>query len=148
MLSDVKIMVFIYSFIQVYKNKRSLNDCKFYLFINKMCRNISIILREIKIGLIMDAKTKAIVAHLTFIGWIIALVINSSQKEELASYYIRQTLGLYLVAIVLGWIPIIGWILWIVVLIFWVLSLVGAVNGEMKETPVVGKLFQDWFKSL
>jgi len=96
----------------------------------------------------MDAKTKAIVAHLTFIGWIIALVINSSQKEELASYYIRQTLGLYLVAIVLGWIPIIGWILWIVVLIFWVLSLVGAVNGEMKETPVVGKLFQDWFKSL
>ena len=96
----------------------------------------------------MDAKTKAIVAHLTIIGWIIALVINSGQKEELASYYIRQTLGLYLIAIVLGWIPVIGWILWIVVFVFWILSLVGAINGEMKETPVVGKYFQDWFKSL
>ncbi len=37
----------------------------------------------------MDAKTKAIVAHLTPIGWIIALVINMGQKEEMASYYIR-----------------------------------------------------------
>lgn len=27
----------------------------------------------------MDAKTKAIVAHLTPIGWIIALVINMGQ---------------------------------------------------------------------
>lgn len=96
----------------------------------------------------MDAKTKAIVAHLTIIGWIIALVINSGQKEELASYYIRQTLGLYIIALVLGWIPVIGWILWIAVFIFWILSLVGAINGEMKETPVVGKYFQDWFKAL
>jgi uncharacterized membrane protein len=96
----------------------------------------------------MDAKTKAIVAHLTIIGWIIALVINSGQKEELASYYIRQTLGLYLIGIVLGWIPVIGWILWIVVFVFWILSLIGAINGEMKETPIVGKYFQDWFKSL
>ena len=46
----------------------------------------------------MDAKIKAIVAHLTPIGWIIALVVNMNRKEEYASYYIRQTLGLYLAA--------------------------------------------------
>lgn len=34
----------------------------------------------------MDGKTKAIVAHITIIGWIIALVINSSEKDEFASY--------------------------------------------------------------
>ncbi|HKI90509.1 MAG TPA: hypothetical protein VKA38_15895 [Draconibacterium sp.] len=96
----------------------------------------------------MDGKTKAIVAHITIIGWIIALVINSSEKDEIASYYIRQLLGLYLLGIICSIIPIIGWIASIAVFVFWIMSLVGAIQGEMKETPFVGKYFQDWFKSL
>jgi len=96
----------------------------------------------------MDGKTKAIVAHITIIGWIIALVINSNEKDEIASYYIRQLLGLYLLGIVCSIIPIIGWIASIVVFVFWIMSLVGAIQGEMKETPLVGKYFQDWFKSI
>lgn len=96
----------------------------------------------------MDGKTKAIVAHITIIGWIIALVINSNEKDEIASYYIRQLLGLYLLGIICSIIPIIGWIASIVVFVFWIMSLVGAIQGEMKETPLVGKYFQDWFKSI
>lgn len=96
----------------------------------------------------MDGKTKAIVAHITLIGWIIALVINSNEKDEFASYYIRQLLGLYLLGLILTFIPVIGWILSIVVFVFWVLSLIGAVQGEKKETPWVGKYFQEWFKAL
>ncbi|HKI88475.1 MAG TPA: hypothetical protein VKA38_05560 [Draconibacterium sp.] len=96
----------------------------------------------------MDGKTKAIVAHITIIGWIIALVVNSNEKDEIASYYIRQTLGIYLLGIVLSIIPVINIIGWIVVFIFWLLSLIGAIQDEKKETPVVGKYFQDWFKSI
>jgi len=96
----------------------------------------------------MDGKTKAIVAHITYIGWIIALVINSNQKDEIASFYIRQLLGIYLFSIVVTFIPVINLIGWIAAVIFWVLSLVGALNGEMKETPIVGKYFQDWFKGI
>lgn len=96
----------------------------------------------------MDGKTKAIVAHITIVGWIIALVINSTQKDEIASYYIRQLLGLYLTAVVLAIIPVIGWMLSIVIFVFWILSLVGAINGEMKETPILGKYYQDWFKGI
>ena len=96
----------------------------------------------------MDGKTKAIVAHITIIGWIIALVINSSEKDELASYYIRQLLGLYLLGIICSIIPVIGWIASIAVFVFWIMSLIGAIQGEMKETPLIGKYFQDWFKSL
>lgn len=75
----------------------------------------------------MDAKTKAIVAHLTPIGWIIALVINMGQKEEMASYYIRQTLGLYLASFALGIlnsIPVLGWIIWAVggIIVFGILA--------------------------
>ena len=96
----------------------------------------------------MDGKTKAIVAHITYIGWIIALVINSSQKDEIASFYIRQLLGIYLFSIVISFVPVINLIGWILALVFWILSLIGAVNGEMKETPVIGKYFQDWFKGI
>jgi uncharacterized membrane protein len=96
----------------------------------------------------MDGKTKAIIAHITLIGWIIALVLNSSEKDEFASYYIRQLLGLYLLGLILSLIPIIGWILSIVVFVFWIMSLVGSVQGEKKETPWIGKYFQDWFKAL
>jgi len=95
----------------------------------------------------MDGKTKAIVAHLTLIGWIIALVLNSQQKDEFASFYIRQMLGLIILNFV--WIiPILGWIVGILVLVLWILSIIGAASGEMKPSPVVGKFFQDWFKSL
>lgn len=96
----------------------------------------------------MDGKTKAIVAHITFIGWIIAIVLNSSEKDEFASFYIRQTLGLYLAAIILSWIPLVGWILSVVIFVFWIISLVNSIQGEKKETPVVGTYFQDWFKTL
>ena len=96
----------------------------------------------------MDGKTKAIVAHITLIGWIIALVVNSNEKDEFASYYIRQLLGLYLAGIVLSLIPIIGWIISIVIFVFWIMSLIGAIQGEKKETPIIGKYFQEWFKAL
>ncbi|VAW18536.1 hypothetical protein MNBD_BACTEROID01-2248 [hydrothermal vent metagenome] len=96
----------------------------------------------------MDGKTKAIVAHITLIGWVIAFIINSSDKDEFASYYIRQTLGIFLLGIVLAWIPFIKVVAWIIVFIFWILSLVGSIQGEKKETPFVGQYFQDWFKAL
>ena len=97
----------------------------------------------------MDAKTKAIVAHITLIGWIIALVVNQNEnKEEFTSFYIRQMLGLILLSIVLSFIPFVNLFGWIIAFVLWLLSLIGAASGETKLTPIVGEYFQDWFKSL
>lgn len=96
----------------------------------------------------MEGKTKAIVAHLTLIGWIIALVVNNDEKDDLASFYIRQNLGLMLLSLVLAIIPILNFIAWILPLVLWVMSLIGAIQGEKKITPLIGTYFQDWFKSL
>ncbi len=96
----------------------------------------------------MDGKTKSIIAHITLIGWVIALVLNSNEKDEMTSFYIRQLLGLYLLNLILWMIPVVGWLLNIVVFVFWLMSLIGAIQGENKETPIVGKYFQEWFKSL
>lgn len=95
----------------------------------------------------MDAKTKAIVAHITPIGWIIALVLNSEKKEEFTSFYIRQMLGLYIVSVVLGLIPLIGWALSLVIFVFWLLSLIYAAQGTQKAVPF-GEYFQKWFSAL
>jgi uncharacterized membrane protein len=95
-----------------------------------------------------DGKNIALIAHITLIGWIIALVMNNEKKNRFASFYIRQMLGLMICAFILSFIPMIGWFLNIGLLILWILSLVSALNGEEKLTPVVGAYFQDWFKSL
>ena len=96
----------------------------------------------------MDGKTKAIVAHITLIGWIIALVLNQNDdKDELASFYIRQTLGLLIMGVFVM-IPVLGWILWFASFVLWIISLIGAFSGEAKEIPLVGKYFQDWFKAI
>lgn len=103
-------------------------------------------------------KTRAIVAHIPLIGWIIAVVLNNEKKDEFASFFIRQMLGLVLISIgcsivsrILLFVPVIGLIgplLYLGVIALWVLSLISAINGEKKELPVVGAYFQDWFKSL
>jgi uncharacterized membrane protein len=102
----------------------------------------------------MDDKTKSIVAHLTIIGWIIALVMNQTDKGPNTSYYLRQMLGLTLLAIVgsialsLLPIPVIGTIWSILMLVLWIISLIGALGGTQKPLPVVGEMFQQWFKGI
>jgi uncharacterized membrane protein len=103
----------------------------------------------------MDAKTKAIVSHIFFIGWVVALVINMNQKEEYASYYIRQNLGFMIVGFVLSLlhvVPILGWIVawvgYIILFVFWLMSLIWSITDVMKPVPVIGDKFQEWFNSL
>lgn len=107
-------------------------------------------------------KTRAIVAHMTLIGWIIALVQNNNDKNQFPSFYIRQMLGLIIVgialniltSIIVGIIPslivvmILSYGTLAVLIAAWIHSLIGAVNAKEQLTPVVGKMFQDWFKSL
>jgi uncharacterized membrane protein len=102
----------------------------------------------------MDAKVKAIVSHLWWIGWIIAFVVNMNEKEEYASFYIRQTLGLWIASVALAfvaWIPILGWLVGLIggimLFVFWLMSLIWSISGEKKEVPWIGHYFQDWFKT-
>jgi uncharacterized membrane protein len=98
-----------------------------------------------------EGKSRAVIAHLTWIGWLIALIQNGGdKKDEFASFYVRQMLGL-LILMIMGYIlmfVLVGFIILIAVFVFWIMSIIAANNGEKKETPLVGKLFQDWFKNM
>lgn len=96
-----------------------------------------------------DGKNVAIIAHITLIGWIIALIMNSGDKKtEFASFYIRQMLGIVIVGFICSIIPVINLFAWILPFFMWIMSLVGAIGGKKKPVFLLGEQFQDWFKSL
>jgi len=95
----------------------------------------------------INSKTLATIAHITLLGWIIALLLNNSNKTEFSSFYLRQTLILNLV-LSLGLTSFIGRIIALLGLILLIISLLSALTGEKKVVPVVGTYFQNWFKSI
>ena len=101
-----------------------------------------------------DGKTTASIAYMTIVGLIIAFVMNSSEKTDLASYHIRNMIGLCLLALgnsvldYIGMPSFITWIISIFIVFLWVMGLVGALAGEKKEIPFLGEHFQNWFKGV
>lgn len=102
-----------------------------------------------------DAKRNGIFSYITIIGLIIAYSKNKENRSELASFHIRQNIGLFVIGIassVLGFIPyagvIISSVLGIAFLIGWIIGLLGALKGEKKGIPVVGEMFQKWFSTI
>jgi uncharacterized membrane protein len=100
----------------------------------------------------VNDHAKAVVAHLTLIGWIVALVLNSTgTREPLTSFYLRQYLGImitgFLIGVVSGWLPLAG-VLSFVVLFAWVYNLVGAIKAESWPLPWVGEPLQRLFRGL
>ncbi|WP_338812221.1 hypothetical protein V9L05_12525 [Bernardetia sp. Wsw4-3y2] len=100
-------------------------------------------------------KSNGIIAYITIIGWVIAFVQNQEQKSEYVNFHIRQMLGIGVAGIalsVVNIIPLLGWLISILgiipLVIFWVMGLMGAINGERKPVPIIGEHFQEWFKSV
>ncbi|WP_111707457.1 DUF4870 domain-containing protein [Lutibacter citreus] len=100
-----------------------------------------------------EGKTIAIISYLWWVGLIIAFIMNNSKKNRFASFHIRQMLGLLLLNVVVSLLykyvgASVGMILGLGTFVLWVFGLIGAFQGEEKRVPLVGDLFQDWFKSI
>lgn len=100
-----------------------------------------------------DPKTIGIVAYITLIGWIVALIWNNPKSEQ-ASFHVRQALGLMLMMAATNFVkavPMGGMLsrgLMLGTLVLWVIAFIGSLQGEQKPVPVVGEYFQQWFKQL
>lgn len=97
----------------------------------------------------------AIISYLTLIGLVIAFVMNNEKKQPFARYHIRQSLGLNITGFVLGLvnvIPILGWIVSIIgmfVLCYMcIMGIINAANRKEKPLPILGKQYEEWFKSV
>ncbi|MFD2550811.1 hypothetical protein ACFSQP_03175 [Bizionia sediminis] len=103
---------------------------------------------------INDGKTMAIVAYLTIIGTIIAIIMNSDKKNPFTSFHAKQGLGLNATYLVLGYFISafdsfaisIGF--WIAMSILFLYGIFLAVTGACKEVPVLGATYQKLFASI
>ena len=84
----------------------------------------------------MDKKTTGIVAYLTWIGWLIALLAGD---KEGAKFHLNQALGIFLFSL-LSVIPCVGWIWGIFMVVCWIMGLVAAIKQEENEVPLIRKI--------
>jgi uncharacterized membrane protein len=102
---------------------------------------------------IQQGKTLAIVSYFTFVGLLIALILNLEKKNPFTSFHIRQMFGLIIMLIVSNitekyidsWL---GSLFWIITFVCWLYGLFYALQGKYKEIPYLGSKFQEWFRNI
>ena len=100
---------------------------------------------------IEEGKSAAITSYILIVGILIAISMNSENKNSFASFHIRQALGLTITFLSLGLIVsnfdslMISATMWIFVSILWTYGFFTAIKGDMKPLPLLGNLFQKAF---
>lgn len=84
----------------------------------------------------MDTRTTSIVAYMTWVGFFIALLAGD---KEGAKFHLNQALVI-LIFFLPVFIPCIGQIWGIFMIVCWILGLVAAINQEEKEVPLIGRI--------
>ena len=88
---------------------------------------------------IEEGKALAVISYF----WLISLIVLLVKKDnEFVLFHARQGLVLAILATIFSLIPIIGWLLNIVVIIFAVVGIVKALAGETWKMPLLGDFAQ------
>lgn len=101
-----------------------------------------------------EGKTMAIVSYLWWIGLLIAFISNNKNRNSFTAFHIRQSIGLSALSFVIsmltryGGVEIIGSVLILGLFVLWAIAILGAIQGEEKRIPLLGDLFQDWFRTI
>ena len=92
----------------------------------------------------MNKRTTDVVAYLTWVGLIIALVAGDRYESR---FHLNQSLVIWLAGTVLGmvaWVPLLGWLIGAVGSLFcvicWFIGIFNAIQGVEKEVPLLGQI--------
>lgn len=89
------------------------------------------------------ATLVAVVSYFTLIGWVVAMIIYDKHQSSLASFHLRQSLGLIITGAILSLIPLVGWVLNIGVILGWIVGVYSAIQGQEYKVPVLGDFYQE-----
>ncbi|SHJ67317.1 hypothetical protein [Pseudozobellia thermophila] len=97
---------------------------------------------------INQGKTIAIISYITFIGLIVAYIMNSDKQNAFAKFHIGQSLRIVIAGLansVLSWflpsaLGIISTIIGFLLLALMIMGIVNAVNGKAEPLPVIGSI--------
>jgi len=90
------------------------------------------------------ATLVSVISYFTLIGWVVAMVIYDKHKSSLASFHLRQSLGLIITGALLSFIPLVGWLLTIGVVIAWFVGIISAIQGKETQVPLLGSIYQEY----
>jgi uncharacterized membrane protein len=103
---------------------------------------------------LISGKTIAIISYITWIGTLIAFLLNNQQRNLFASFHIRQAIGISVFSLINSFILLNYIDLWVVgaigmvLFVFRIIGVIGAFQNEKRKIPFVADLFQDWFKGI
>lgn len=86
----------------------------------------------------MGKKATGIVAYIFTIGWVIAFLAGD---KEGAKFHLNQALVFVVIDGIIGlvsWIPLVGLVISIALLVFRIMGIVYAAQDQDKELPLVG----------
>ena len=92
-----------------------------------------------------DIEKNKIFAIIAYIGILFIVPLLAAKESRFAMYHANQGLVLFLFNIAVGVIaiiPILGWIVaavgWVASLVFLIMGIINAANGQMKPLPIIG----------
>lgn len=77
----------------------------------------------------------------TIIGFIITLILRKEDKYIM--YYAKHGLIIFigfLIAGILSWIPVIGWLFWLFMVALWIIAWINALSMKKKKTFLITEL--------
>ena len=75
---------------------------------------------------------------LGFVTGIVFLVVE--KKSSFVKFHARQSTITFLIILALSWIPVVGFLFWILGICLWLILMIKALQGKRYLLPIVGKL--------
>jgi len=100
-----------------------------------------------KISMGLDENIAGLLCYV--VGWITGIIFLVLEKEnQFVRFHALQSiltfLPLSVIALLLGWIPFVGWVLaglvWILTFILWIVLMFKAYRGEKYKLPIAGDI--------
>lgn len=109
----------------------------------------------------MNGKVQSLLSYLLgIVGWLIAYFGGKEQRDDLSRYHLKQSLGLFIVNIVLSFavmvlamilvfispeLALIVNLIYILPLIWWIQGIINSIQEQKKPLLFIGKYFEDKF---
>ena len=77
---------------------------------------------------------------LGFVTGIVFLVVE--KRSSFVKFHARQSTITFLIILALSWIPVVGFLFWILGICLWLILMIKALQGKRYLLPIVGNLIE------
>ncbi len=98
----------------------------------------------------LPGRSAALIAYTPFIGFLLAFFINQEEKNEFATWHVKNMFGIFILflvsVIIMSNVNVTaGDIMWFLTLLIWIYCWIMAGKNQKKGIPYLSDRFQEWF---